>query len=89
MVLYGERFDYSEPPQHTQEQQRVARCRAEAASWGRDQARRWRARKTKAARKQGAAPVCSTLSAEPTRARHGKPTCPQSKAPMAKSRTSQ
>ena len=45
MVVYGERFVYSKP-EHSKEAERVARCRAEAARWGREKARRWRANKT-------------------------------------------
>ncbi len=57
MVLYGERFDYSKTQQLTEVQKRVARCRAEAARKGREQARLWRAKKSKAPQGQGDAPV--------------------------------
>ena len=55
MVMYGERFDYSKIS--LTEEKRVARSRADAARWGREQARRWRSRNTRAAQQQGAAPV--------------------------------
>ena len=47
MVIYGERFDYNNYTL-TEQQERVARCRAEAARKGRQRARRWAQR-----RKQG------------------------------------
>ena len=47
MVIYGERFDYSDV-RLTEEQRHVARCRAEAARRGRLQARRWATRRRQA-----------------------------------------
>ncbi len=44
MVLFGEKFDYGKV-HLTKEQERVSSCRAEAARKGREQARRWAARK--------------------------------------------
>ena len=40
MVIYGQQFEYSEV-RLTDAQKRVARCRAEAAQRGRQQARLW------------------------------------------------
>ena len=53
MVIFGERFDYSKVTL-TEQQERVARCRAEAALRGRQQARRWAAKRRRQAKGQGA-----------------------------------
>ena len=47
MVVYGQRFDYSEA-QISEQAARVARCRSEAARRGRQQARRWAAKRRQA-----------------------------------------
>ena len=79
MVIFGERFDYSNT-HLTKEQQRVARCRAEAARRGREQARRWRAKK--AAQQHGDAPVLERRPARGVDTSHGRARPPQPDPPI-------